>query len=403
MSVLSEFLDKLTPKERSEIADHFGLETNDAQVISTHLGDELERLICPSGPFTVDEWLALSPGFVYGDVDEWLALSPELVYSDLYEHLRTDITVDIAFGDATISQALRDEDVLDRMASCFNRTSQEVVKMLRNLNDKFRGNSRLRYMAEELAPSKWPQKKSQPNKSLPKNKNFELPIFSLENLTRDELKTFADQAPQYKSAQFKKLVSNTIGAIHQIPRLFHSIDGFEYQLKHIEAYFGRSSGAASNHQCDNLYQRVCRAGFDERHHEYGMIFARTTLKDCALYEHHGIRLFEILRKTDGLCISNRSISAFGRRGTVEPGFLYITFRIIEEQEEAAQILTDRTIKELIEEDRKKRESSAEIESIKAGLECANDVNHHGDYEITPDRKIIDYLRRKIIDYPISQK
>jgi hypothetical protein len=290
----------------------------------------------------------------------------------------------IVVGNATITQALRDEDILKRMASYFDKTFEDVIEMLEMLNRRFRGNSLLHYMwDDELSSDKWPQKKALPKKTLLKNDDCSLPIFSLANLTKDELKTFADKAPQYKSAEFKRLVSNTIGAIHQIPRLFYGIDGFQYQLKQIDAYFGRSSGAR-NHPCDNLYQRVYRAGL-ERYHNYGMIFARTTLKDCALYEHHGIRLFDELRKIDGLCISNRSISSFGQNGTIEPGFLYITFRILKQQEKPAHVLSGSEIREIIEEYKKELESSGEVEkSLKAGLERANDVNHHGEY------KIIDY-------------
>jgi hypothetical protein len=328
MSVLSEFLDKLTPKERLKIAAHFGLKTNDAEVISTHLDNKLERLVCPDGPLEVSQWSELSLP----------------IYGESYKGLRTTIAAMIVVGNATISRALRNKDILDRMASYFNRTTDEVVEMLRAINKNHYGNSRLSYMwNDELAPSKWPKK------PLPKNNAFILPIFPLENLTRDKLKVFADEAPQYESVEFKRLVSNTIGAIHQIPRLLHRMDGVEYQLKNIEAYFGRSSGA-KNHPCDNLYQRVYRAGFDIRHHEYGIIFARTTLEDCALYEHHGIRLFEILRETKSLCISNKSISSFGRSGSVEPGFLYMTFKILQKQEKLAHILTDRTIRELLEKE-----------------------------------------------------
>lgn len=227
------------------------------------------------------------------------------------------------------------------------------------------------------------------SKQLPSNPDTVIPIFPLAAATLPDIDEAIEEAPVYGEFDFRELVCNTIGALHQIPRLFHKKTGIRYQLKQVEAYFGRSSCGASA-VATNLSQRL-RAGREQREHEYGMIFAKTSIRASLRYERHGIRLLQALQDMDGLCISNNSFAAVGRVGAVEPGFLYMTFRMLEDEPEAARELTKEEIKELVREYRREigarsRENDAAVEGFEVGLETANNVNFRGEHKA----KVIKY-------------
>jgi len=44
--------------------------------------------------------------------------------------------------------------------------------------------------------------------------------------------------PKYKPNEYKRLVEDAVGAIHQLPRIFQAAKGKPYNLKDIVAYFG---------------------------------------------------------------------------------------------------------------------------------------------------------------------
>jgi hypothetical protein len=231
-------------------------------------------------------------------------------------------------------------------------------------------------------------------KKLPSNPMSVIPIFPLEALTLSDIDTAIEETPEYGATDFRQLVCNTIGAIHQIPILFYRKTGIEYQLKQIDAYFGRSS-SGSQALGANLWQRL-RAGAEQREHDYGMIFAKTSIAASLGYERHGIRLLEVLHKMDGLCISNNSFSAIGRVGSVEPGYLYMTFRMLDYEPRPARELTKEQIRRLVQEYRaelhseggrgRERSLDAVLNGFEIGLSTANDVNAHGAYK----PKLIDY-------------
>ncbi len=225
---------------------------------------------------------------------------------------------------------------------------------------------------------------------LPSNPKSVLPILPLAEITLSDIAAAIKDAPTYGAFDFRDLVSNTIGAIHQIPLLFHRTTGVEYQLKQVEAYFGRSSG--SQMMGFNLSQRLRAA--TARGHDWGMIFAQTSVKASLKYERHGIRLLDVLREMDGLCISNNSFHAVGRTGLTEPGFLYMTFRILDDEPDPARELTKDEIKKLVRDYRAEilrepsKASDDALAGFEAGLTTANDVNARGTYR----PKLINYRR-----------
>ena len=215
----------------------------------------------------------------------------------------------------------------------------------------------------------------------------------LNEMTPDMIADVLQAVPKYGPTDFRSLVENTIGAIHQIPRIFYRETGVPYQPKQIEAYFGRSSGG-SNHVAWNLYQCWMR-GVRERSHTYGMVFAQTPIKASLRYEKHGILLIEALKEEDGLCISNRTLTAKGGVGSNEPGFLYLTFRLLRQEFEPAHELTYEQIRDCVrrEKDRLTRvaeDTESPVRELqvafKAGLEKANTLNHLGNCKV----KRIDY-------------
>ncbi len=220
-----------------------------------------------------------------------------------------------------------------------------------------------------------------------------IPMIPFSGMTPDMIADVLRTVPRYGPTDFRALIENTVGAIHQVPKIFYQETGIPYQPKQIEAYFGRSSGG-SNHVAWNLYQCWMRA-VRERSHTYGMVFAQTTIKASLRYEKHGILLIEALKEVDGLCISNRTLTAKGGVGSNEPGFLYMTFQLLGKEPEPARELTYEEIRDCVRCEKEKLARLAEDTqspvrelqvAFKAGLERANNIDHVGNCKV----KRIDY-------------
>lgn len=231
---------------------------------------------------------------------------------------------------------------------------------------------------------------------LRRNCRMIIPMMPFSGMTVDMIADVLQTVPKYGPTSFRSLVENTIGAIHQIPWILYRETGIKYQLKQIEAYFGRSSGG-NNHVALNLYQCWTR-GARERSHTYGMVFAQTTINASIKYERHGILLINVLKEEDGLCISNRTLTAKGGVGNNEPGFLYMTFRLLTKESEPAQELTYEQIRDCVRREKERLASLAKSDDLpvqtlqvafKAGLEKANNINHLGSCKV----KRIDYNPR----------
>lgn len=214
---------------------------------------------------------------------------------------------------------------------------------------------------------------------LPANMDSILPFLEIENATAKRIRPLLPHAPEYRSTEYTRLVENTIGAIHQIPRLYRKLTGRRIELKQIEAYFGRSSGGVTN-----LRQRWAAA--KQRNHTYGLVFARCSVASSLAYERHGILLLDILRKHNGLCISNNSMSAGGKVGAAEPGLLYMTFRILDELPELpARELSRADIESIVRKNEHKfsqlantKEEAANMShAFAVGLDKANDTSASG--------------------------
>lgn len=94
-----------------------------------------------------------------------------------------------------------------------------------------------------------------------------IPIIPLKTMTPDTIADALQAVPKYGPTEFRSLVENTIGAVHQVPRIFYQQTRIEYQPKQIEAYFGRSSGG-TDHVAWNLYYcwlRGVRERFSSNH------------------------------------------------------------------------------------------------------------------------------------------
>ena len=215
-----------------------------------------------------------------------------------------------------------------------------------------------------------------------------IPMIPLRVMTPDMIADALHSVPIYGPTDFRALVENTIGAIHQIPYILYQKTNIKYQPKQIEAYFGRSS-SGSTHVATNLYQCWSR-GVHDRVHTYGMVFAQTPIEDSLKYERHGIHLIKALKAVHGLCISNRTLTAKGGVGNNEPGFLYMTFRLLKEESEPAVELTYAQILDCVRRRKDELASLAEeTESpiresqaaFKAGLERANTLSFRGDCKV----------------------
>jgi len=169
-------------------------------------------------------------------------------------------------------------------------------------------------------------------------------MINLDEMSPSALTTMIDHAPEYHRRQFKDFIKNTIGAIHQIPHIFAKGNSKEkFDLKNIEAYFGRSS-AAADEPGKNITNRF-RSNRDhiKRQHRFGMIIARTTIENTLLMERFGISLIKTLKRKNGLCIANKTGYSKGGIGETEPGLLYMTFKLLDNADNPANILTNAQI------------------------------------------------------------
>lgn len=217
-------------------------------------------------------------------------------------------------------------------------------------------------------------------KKLKGNPNIIIPCIDLYESSPSVISELVEYTPKYTGKEFKRLVENTIGAIHQIPMKFQDDSIKKVDLKNIVAYFGRSS-AGSKNKGQNLANRFKHAYY-ERGDSFGLVFAQTTINNSLKYERWGIHLINYLKKVDGLCISNKSLCAGGGIGSNEPGFLYMTFHLKKNKEKLALTLSDQEIKqgvkEIHEEMKGQKIPKSVIETAtKSALEKANDTRHIG--------------------------
>ncbi len=219
---------------------------------------------------------------------------------------------------------------------------------------------------------------------LPSNPDSLVPLMVLAEITPASVTQVLAHVPKYTPREIRRLVANTVGAVHQIPRILKKKSLPELDLKDIEAYFGRSSGGREL-AGTNLYARF-RAGH-ERGHTHGMVFASTTITASLRFERFGITLIEQLKKLDGLCISNKTLASRGRVGATEPGLLYLTFRVTE-GDEHARVLSQAEISASVasmlrelDEDNTPLAKSIQESAARTGLELANDVEFIGKHRI----------------------
>jgi len=169
----------------------------------------------------------------------------------------------------------------------------------------------------------------------------QIPLFRLEDATPSAIEALIEESPRYEVREVRDLLSNATGVIHQIPKLFSCEGEGEFNLKNIRGYFGRSSAGAKG-LADNICQRF-RCGYRERKDTHGIVLAVTSIKATALLERFGIGFLEHLKKKNGLCIANATRYDRGRVGGTEPGFLYMTFKIRDQEEDWGKLLTPRQI------------------------------------------------------------
>lgn len=241
---------------------------------------------------------------------------------------------------------------------------------------------------EEIAAKSAAGPYEHPRRKLKANPRMVIPMIPLAKMSASTIGQLLPHVPEYGPTDFRSLVENTIGAIHQVPHIFHEQTQIKYQLKQVEAYFGRSSSGVSD-IAQNIYSCWVR-GREERGHNYGMVFAKTSIKASLKYERHGILLIEALRQEDGLCISNKTLTARGGVGSIEPGFLYMTFRLLRKTPEPARELTFEEIRDCV---RKMKTELSDLavemkipekdvrDAFQHGLEQANNVENRGRYKV----------------------
>ncbi len=335
-STLRQLLDRMKKPLLVSIAEWYGLEDEGtarelASKICAFLGRDISRLVSSSGPWYANHWNDF--------VEEALGGERRKSYESIVEEIKLQLT----------EESEDDEPEAGQPSTGQYGQSQRKLKS---------------------------------------NPRIVIPMIPLAKMSASTIGQLLPHVPEYGSSDFRSLVENTIGAIHQVPHIFHEQTRIKYQLKQVEAYFGRSS-AGGKDVAQNLYSCWVR-GREERGHEYGMVFAKTSISASLKYERHGIHLIEALRQEDGLCISNKTLTAKGGVGKTEPGFLYLTFRLLRKTPEPARELTFEEIRDCVK--RMRTELSALAVELKVpdkeisaafehGLVQANNVANHGRYKV----------------------
>jgi hypothetical protein len=231
-------------------------------------------------------------------------------------------------------------------------------------------------------------------KKLPSNEKFIIPMINLDEVSSSALTTMIENAPQYDGRQFKNLIKNTIGAIHQIPHIFEKVNtNDKIDLKNIEAYFGRSSVSADEPGKNIANRFKSHRDNAERQHKFGMIIARTSIKNTLLMERFGINIIETLKKKNGLCIANRTGYSKGGIGENEPGLLYMTFKITTKDDKPAKVLTNIQIRAAVNSVMKDlgldlNDDKPIASAAKLAFDAANEVRFIGEQNINmyvPDK------------------
>lgn len=222
-------------------------------------------------------------------------------------------------------------------------------------------------------------------RKLPSNPKSMVPFVVLESATPTSITAMLEHVPVYGPTEWRRLVENAIGAIHQIPRVLKSKALPNLDLKDVEAYFGRSSSGADIIG-KNLYGRF-RTGFMERGHTFGMVFAQTSIAATLRFERFAISLINQLKDRDGLCISNRTLAPRGNVGDTEPGYLYMTFTLVE-GDEHARVLSQREVDEAVADviDEFRRSAVTPVKAVhenaaRIAVSIANDVQFIGEHRI----------------------
>lgn len=224
-------------------------------------------------------------------------------------------------------------------------------------------------------------------KKLPSNSKFIIPMINLDEISSSALSKMIDNAPQYNRRQFKDLIKNTIGAIHQIPYIFEKVNSKDkFELKNIEAYFGRSSAAADEPGKNIANRFKSHRDHVARRHRFGMIIAKTTIKNTLLMERFGISIIETLKKKKGLCIANKTGYSKGGIGENEPGLLYMTFKLLDREDKPGIILTSSQIDSGVTMVMKElgldiNENKYEANAAEYAFKAANQTRFIGDHPI----------------------
>lgn len=225
-------------------------------------------------------------------------------------------------------------------------------------------------------------------KKLPSNDKFIIPMINLDEVSSSALTKMIENAPEYNRRQFKDLIKNTIGAIHQIPHIFSkSNSNRKIDLKNIEAYFGRSSAAADEPGKNIANRFKAHRDHAERQHIFGMIIAKTTIENTLLMERFGISIIETLKKKDGLCIANKTAYSKGGIGETEPGLLYMTFKIRNQEDDVANVLTNAQINAAVRMVMSElgldiKENEPVASAAKLAFEASNEINYQGEQNIS---------------------
>jgi hypothetical protein len=231
-------------------------------------------------------------------------------------------------------------------------------------------------------------------KRLPSNEKFIIPMINLDEVSSSALTAMIENAPQYNGRQFKNLIKNTIGAIHQIPHIFEKVNTTDkIDLKNIEAYFGRSSVSADEPGKNIASRFKSHRDNAERKHKFGMIIAKTSIENTLLMERFGINIIETLKKKNGLCIANRTGYSKGGIGENEPGLLYMTFKITTKDDKPANVLTNVQIRAAVNAVMKDlgldiNDDKPVATAAKLAFDAANEVRFIGEQNINlyvPDK------------------
>lgn len=175
--------------------------------------------------------------------------------------------------------------------------------------------------------------------------------------------------------RFKDIFLETKDAIHSIPRRFTDLE----TTKELEMYIGAANDFTIFDRIKSHYSNP------KRGHPYFMVLGRVDISNAQDFEKHAIRLFNRIKDSGHICISNKSEIGYSKlecKGAkLNTAIFYLTFKGLKNVNDNRIRKIPAIIKEkIIEESKLQRPDSISSQEIRLAIENIDNRQKYGQFE-----------------------